>query len=83
MYRGEDRRLCDGGGRLAASNLSEVALSKRTVEDACLYNFRGVAISPSPIEKNRNSDTKELRFLFFYGIIELQKVKGGIFYENI
>ena len=23
--------------------------------------------------KNRNSDTKELRFLFFYGIIELQK----------
>ena len=33
--------------------------------------------SPSPPNKNRNSDTKELRFLFFYGIMKLPKNRIG------
>ena len=36
----------------------------------------GKIFSPSPPNKNRNSDTKELRFLFFYGIIVPDNVIG-------
>ena len=39
--------------------------------------------TPSPPNKNRNSDTKGLRFLIFCGIINIKKLKGGYLMKKI
>jgi hypothetical protein len=44
--------------------------------DARCVSGNSDQISPSPPNKNRNSDTKELRFLFLCGIIVPDNVIG-------